>query len=521
MMPDIRECLRGGLIVSCQPVPGGPMDRPEMVAAFALAALAGGAVGLRVEGLANVRAVRAVTAAPIIGLIKRDLSSSPVRITPYLNDVGELAAAGADVIAFDATDRPRPAPRESIVAAIHAAGCIAMADCSTADDGRAARAMGVDVLGSTLSGYTAGAVPEAPDLDLVAALSRMNAFVVAEGRYHGPELAAQAIRHGADAVVVGSAITRTEHVTEWFATSIRAARQDQTGSPPVLSVDLGGSKILAALVSGREVLAEAEAATDRAAGPDAWLQRIAEMAAPWAGTYARAGVSVTGLVAGGRWRALNPGTLNIPEDFLLQARAEALLGVPVVLANDAQAAAWGEFTHGAGNGADLVFLTVSTGIGGGAVAGGRLLSGRGGLAGSFGQLLPFAEEGTSRFEDGASGRWIGAEGARIGLPEADARAVFAAAAHGNPLAEAIIAQSAGRIARLCHGVQFMFDPDRIVIGGGVGLAPGYLDRVTRALAHLDPLVRPELVAARLGRDAGIIGMADLALGKSNNWEKRK
>jgi N-acetylmannosamine-6-phosphate 2-epimerase/N-acetylmannosamine kinase len=349
----------------------------------------------------------------------------------------------------------------------------------------------------------------------------MDAFVIAEGRYHGPDQAAQAIRHGADAVVVGSAITRTEHVTEWFATSIRAARQDQYGAQPVLSVDLGGSKILAALVRGREVLAKAEVATDRTVGPDAWLQRIAEIARPWAGAYARAGVSVTGLVAGGRWRALNPGTLNIPQDFELQARAEALLGVPVVLANDAQAAAWGEFAYGAGDGADLVFLTVSTGIGGGSVAGGRLLSGRGGLAGSFGQLLPFAEDGASRFEDGASGRWIGAEGARIGLPEADARSVFAAAADGNAQAEAIIVRSAGRIARLCHGVQFMFDPDRIVIGGGVGLAPGYLDRVTRALAHLDPLVRPELVAARLGRDAGIIGMADLALGKPNNWEKRK
>jgi N-acetylmannosamine-6-phosphate 2-epimerase / N-acetylmannosamine kinase len=521
MMPEILERLRDGLIVSCQPVPGGPMDRPETVAAFALAALAGGAVGVRIEGLANVRAVRAVTPAPIIGLIKRDLSGSPVRITPYLEDVDELAAAGADVIAFDSTDRPRPAPREAIVAAIHASGRIAMADCSTSADGHAARALGVRVLGSTLSGYTVGAVPEAPDLDLVADLSRMDAFVIAEGRYHGPDQAAQAIRHGADAVVVGSAITRTEHVTEWFSTAIRAARQDGSRTQPVLSVDLGGSKILAALVRGREVVAEAEVATDRAAGPDAWLQRIAEIARPWAGAYARAGISVTGLVAGGRWRALNPGTLDIPEDFELQARAEALLGVPVALANDAQAAAWGEFAHGAGDGADLVFLTVSTGIGGGVVAGGRLISGRGGLAGSFGQLLPFAEEGASRFEDGASGRWIGAEGARIGLAGADARAVFAAAAHGNAQAEAIIARSAGRIARLCHGIQFMFDPDRIVIGGGVGLAPGYLDRVTRALAHLDPLVRPDLVAARLGRDAGIIGMADLALGKPNNWEKHK
>lgn len=520
MMPGLLDSLRGGLIVSCQPVPDGPMDRPETVAAFALAALAGGATGLRIEGLANVRAVRAVTSAPIIGLIKRDLSSSPVRITPFLTDVDGLAAAGADIIAFDATDRPRPVPREAIMAAIQATGCMAMADCSTASDGRVARAMGVGILGSTLSGYTGGAVPTAPDLDLVAELSRMNAFVIAEGRYHGPGQAAQAIWHGADAVVVGSAITRTEHVTEWFTTAIRAARQEESAQP-VLSVDLGGSKILAALVRGREVLAEAEVATDRMAGPDTWLQRIAEIARPWAGTYARAGFSVTGLVAGGCWRALNPGTLNIPQDFELQARAEALLGVPVVLANDAQAAAWGEFAFGAGDGCDLVFLTVSTGIGGGVVAGGRLLSGRGGLAGSFGQLLPFSEEGASRFEDGASGRWIGAEGARIGLADSDARAVFTAAARGNARAEAIIARSAGCIARLCHGIQFMFDPDRIVIGGGVGLAPGYLDRVTRALAHLDPLVRPEPVAARLGRDAGIIGMADLALVKSNNWEKRK
>jgi predicted NBD/HSP70 family sugar kinase len=261
-------------------------------------------------------------------------------------------------------------------------------------------------------------------------------------------------------------------------------------------------------------------ATDRAAGPEAWLQQIAAMATPWAGQFARAGLSVTGLVAGGRWRAMNPGTLNIPQGFELRARAEAVLDMPVALANDAQAAAWGEYVHGAGEGADLVFLTISTGVGGGVVAGGRLLGGRSGLAGHFGQLMPFAEAEGSRFEDGASGRFIAAEAQRADLAAVDSRAVFAAAAAGNAKAEAIITASAARVARLCHGLQFMFDPDRIVIGGGVGLAPGYLDRVTRALAHLDPLVRPELAAARLGRESGIIGMADLALGKPNNWEKR-
>ena len=68
-MSDLLDRLRGGLIVSCQPVPGGPLDRPDITAATALAVLDGGACGLRIEGVANLRAVRAVTAAPIIGLI--------------------------------------------------------------------------------------------------------------------------------------------------------------------------------------------------------------------------------------------------------------------------------------------------------------------------------------------------------------------------------------------------------------------------------------------------------------------
>lgn len=515
MMTRILEHMRGGLVVSCQPVPAGPMDRPETVAAFALAALAGGAVGLRIEGVANVRAVRAVTDVPIIGLIKRDLTDSPVRITPFLQDVADLAEAGADVIAYDATDRPRPVPCDVLVAAIHARGRLAMADCSTEAEGLAARGMGVAILGSTMSGYTGDVVPDAPDLPLVAALARMGAFVIAEGRYHAPDQAAQAIARGADAVVVGSAITRTEHVTEWFAGAIRAARA--VADRPVLSVDLGGSKTLVALVHGATVLERVEIATDRAGGPEGWLRAIAGVAGGWQGRFDRAGMTVTGLVAKGMWQALNPATLNLPGPFPLQARLAGLLGVPVAVANDAQAAAWGEHVHGAGMGADIVFLTVSTGIGGGVVTGGRLLQGRGGLAGHFGQLLP-ADGAPALFEDAASGRWIAQEGAGIGL-QADARAVFAAAEAGDARAEAILAASAARVGRLCHNLQLSFDPDRIVIGGGVGLGPGYLDRVARSVAHLDDMRRPRIVPARLGPDAGIIGMADLALGHHNNREK--
>jgi putative N-acetylmannosamine-6-phosphate epimerase len=215
--------IRHRLVVSCQPVPQGPLDHASMVVAMALACLDGGAAGLRIESVGNVAAVRQATAAPLIGLIKRDLADSPVRIMPTAADATALVEAGADIVAFDATRRARPEPVTALIAAIHAKGALAMADCADLEDGIAALAAGADLVGSTLSGYTGGPEPEAPDLDLVASLRRHTEFVIAEGRIRAPEQAAAAIRAGAHAVVVGSAITRPEHVTAWFAGAIGTA----------------------------------------------------------------------------------------------------------------------------------------------------------------------------------------------------------------------------------------------------------------------------------------------------------
>lgn len=234
-MAEMLQRLAGGLIVSCQPVIGGPMDRPDIVAAFALAAIDGGAVGLRIEGLANLRAVRAVCDVPIIGLLKRDLDNSPVRITPHIDDVLALAGEGADSVAFDATDRPRPCSVAKLVEAALGAGALPMADCANAEDGRHAAELGCAILGSTLSGYTGGPIPAGPDLALVASLARLGRFVIAEGRYQGPHDAALAVQNGADAVVAGSAITRPEHVTQWFVSAMgqypdhEATGDDTTG----------------------------------------------------------------------------------------------------------------------------------------------------------------------------------------------------------------------------------------------------------------------------------------------------
>ena len=209
--------LKNALIVSCQPVPGSPMDKQDIIVAMAGAAVAAGARGLRIEGADNVRAVTAAMPdVPVIGIVKRDLSDSPVRITPYLHDVYALVDAGAAVIAFDGTARQRPV---AVAELLIAAGRLAMADCSSLEDGLACLALGCDLIGSTLSGYTeeTAALPSAgPDLELVRQLSAAGAHVVAEGRIRSAAEAAAALGAGAHCVTVGSAITRIEHITEWF-----------------------------------------------------------------------------------------------------------------------------------------------------------------------------------------------------------------------------------------------------------------------------------------------------------------
>jgi N-acylglucosamine-6-phosphate 2-epimerase len=224
--------LRNGLIVSCQPVKGGPMDTAPIVVAFALAALDGGAQGLRIESAEYVRAVRAATDRPIIGLVKRDLDSFPVRITPLVEDVNDLAEAGADIIAYDATLRERPVATADLITCIHGHGRLAMADCATIEDAQAALAEGADIVGSTLAGYTGGPEPIEPDLALVRRMRALTSNVIAEGCIRLPGDAREALAAGAHAVVVGSAITRPEHITSWFRVEMDRQFQDVEPSGP-------------------------------------------------------------------------------------------------------------------------------------------------------------------------------------------------------------------------------------------------------------------------------------------------
>jgi N-acylglucosamine-6-phosphate 2-epimerase len=216
-MEALDRALKHRLVVSCQPVDGGAMDRDEIVVALARAAIAGGAGGVRIEGVARVAAVRTAIVEPIIGIVKRDLTDSPVRITPFIDDVIALANAGANVIAVDGTERVRPVELVALLKAIHEHGALAMADCSNVDEALAAHKMGFDLVGTTLSGYVGGTVPDAPDLVMIRTLAGRVPRLMAEGRFNTPTDVQNAVHAGAWSVTVGTAITRTEIVTGWFA----------------------------------------------------------------------------------------------------------------------------------------------------------------------------------------------------------------------------------------------------------------------------------------------------------------
>ncbi|WP_421724686.1 ROK family protein [Bauldia sp.] len=283
-------------------------------------------------------------------------------------------------------------------------------------------------------------------------------------------------------------------------------------STATLGIDIGGSKSLVALVDGGTVRDSREMPTVPVTDPAVWIDAARQAAAPWDGTYDNVAAAVSGLVTDGTWRALNLKTLQFSGAYPLLDRIGEAFQRPVFAVNDAQAAAWGEYRFGAGVGRDLVFLTISTGLGGGIVLDGALRRGARQLAGHFGLVPPdLTRSGPGdRIEDQATGRWMVTEANRQGRSVAEARAVFAAARDGAAWADAIIEESARRVSRLCAAIQLTFDTDLIVVGGGIGLAPGYLDRVTKQLEAIPPDLRPELRPAQLGAHAGVVGAADLA-----------
>ncbi|MBY7514928.1 N-acetylmannosamine kinase [Escherichia fergusonii] len=286
-----------------------------------------------------------------------------------------------------------------------------------------------------------------------------------------------------------------------------------------LAIDIGGTKLAAALIGADgQIRDRRELPTPASQTPEALREALAALVSPLQAHAQQVAIASTGIIRDGSLLALNPHNLGGLLHFPLVKTLEQLTDLPTIAINDAQAAAWAEYQALEGDITDMVFITVSTGVGGGVVSGGKLLTGPGGLAGHIGHTLadlhgPVCGCGrTGCVEAIASGRGIAAA-AQGKLAGANAKTIFTHAGQGDEQAQQLIHRSAHVLARLIADIKATTDCQCVVVGGSVGLAEGYLALVETYLAQEPAAFHVDLLAAHYRHDAGLLGAALLAQGE--------
>ncbi len=224
--------IKKHLIVSCQALEDEPLHSSLIMSRMAVAAMQGGAKGIRANSVKDIEAIKKAVPLPVIGIIKRDYKDSDVYITPTYEDVDHLVQVGCDIIAMDATISTRP-------------GCISldaffkkvkekhpkqlfMADCSTVEEAVHADELGFDFIGTTLVGYTnqsKGNQINADDFKIIRdILKKVKHPVIAEGNIDTPQKAKRVLELGCYSVVVGSIITRPQVITKRFTDVIEGEK---------------------------------------------------------------------------------------------------------------------------------------------------------------------------------------------------------------------------------------------------------------------------------------------------------
>lgn len=526
--PEPFRGLRGRMLVSCQAWEDDPFHGPEHAARFAAAAVEGGAAGIRANGPEDVRAILAAVRVPLIAIQKRAADDERILITPTFEDAAALVRAGADCVALDCTARgQRYGALERLRRIRRELGVPVAADVATAREGSAAAEAGADFILSTMRGYTEDtAHVQAFDAGFIAELVlAVDVPVIAEGRIWTREEARAALAAGAFAIVIGSAITRPREIAGYFARAIESFAGGEVRW--AAGLDAGGTKIKAALVAEDGRVAEERSFDTRASeGRAVVLAQVRQAASHVLEAASRRGIPIAGLgVATAGWVSSTGeilyGTGNLPE-WTGTPMAEALrdFGLPLVFENDAHAVAVAEHRFGAARGcSDFMAVTLGTGVGGAVFSGGALVRGVHRLGGALGHvnvdarglrctcgrlgcLEPYANAG-------ALLRYTAP------LAFANAEAVIAAARDGDAGARAAIRTLAGWLARgLAAGIE-LFDPELIVLAGGMAREnPWLLESLREAVAGCMPEGRgrgPEVRVAELGYYAGAVGAGVAAL----------
>lgn len=310
---------------------------------------------------------------------------------------------------------------------------------------------------------------------------------------------------------------------------------------PAIALDLGGTQVRAALVDGGTVVKRAAMKTDVAGGPSAVMDQFAALVAQVAGADEIAQACGIGISSAGPLDTERGVVMHIPtiprwDGFPFAAEVSKRFGLPAVLESDAIAAAVGEWKHGAGQGLKhLVYVTVSTGVGGGVIADGRVVRGRRGMAGHVGHLRltqdgPRCFCGTvGCFEAVASGSAFGARAREAAsrdpsgylgrVENADARHVIAGARAGDAACLALVAEQARWLGQGFTSVIHAYSPERVIMGGGVAQGFDLFEPVIHEIIRADavsPFKDVRVVPASLGDNAGLIGAAALALAKDHS-----
>jgi N-acylglucosamine-6-phosphate 2-epimerase len=220
----IIEKIKNSIIISVQAMPNEPLYKEECMNAMIKSVINGGARALRLAGARDIRNAKKMTDVPIIGLTKPEVIPKNwkqiVYITPTIKEINELISAEADIIAMDGTSRPRGNDNlRKLVKYVSMNKKLSMADISTLPEAIAARAIGFDIISTTLSGYTQNSSIEAdePDFKLLEqAVKILDCPIVLEGRIWTPDQVKRAFDIGAHAVVIGSAITRPQLIVKRF-----------------------------------------------------------------------------------------------------------------------------------------------------------------------------------------------------------------------------------------------------------------------------------------------------------------
>jgi putative N-acetylmannosamine-6-phosphate epimerase/predicted NBD/HSP70 family sugar kinase len=463
----LKQLRAAPLVASVQASEGSPIDDPETLLRLANASRQEGVQILRLQGVENIALIRGSTAAMTIGLIKRTYPDSEVYITPTSTEVRELVNLECDVIALDATQRPRPkgASLKELIELIHGAGAIAMADCDSLDSARYAIECGADLVGTTLAGYTKDrATTHGPDLDLLRDLVWLGKPVIAEGRYSERWQVEAALRIGATAVVVGGALNDPVKQTKALS-----PHKKPTGN--VGAVDIGGTWLRFGLFTPDWQLE----ATERTPNPPKREDRlgwIRETAAKH--QVEEIGVSTGGIIdpaTGICWAAkeyLMPDQIGI--EF-----SERTLGLRTYAHGDGHATAWGHVCLPQFAGRRVATLALGTGVGCGFVQDGRIWAGR---RGEYPRINDLPTSGGATYEDLLGGIHLTKE------PTDDQKQIAVQA-----LEDALFA------------VRNLYFPDDVIVAGSVGLSDWMRPHLDRLETHPSPF----------GTDAGLYGAAALAL----------